>query len=138
MVAKTIINMKTVALFDKNLKEVEKYLPNNEWGEINKLNPARKQAKTLPEWAEYIRDLEKALKESNTYLVQYSSFKFQGSTGKQNYQEENVNYQIGINSELLTNKQESTCNTCKSGLIDYPEIHRRTCRCGKLGYNVEE
>ena len=28
------------------------------------------------------------------------------------------------------------CNNCKSGLIDYPELNRRTCRCGALGYNV--
>tara|TARA_B110000977_G_C10820355_1_gene393949 strand:- start:205 stop:387 length:183 start_codon:yes stop_codon:yes gene_type:complete len=31
---------------------------------------------------------------------------------------------------------KSFCNNCKSGLIDYPEINRRTCRCGALGYNV--
>ncbi len=30
------------------------------------------------------------------------------------------------------------CNTCKSGLIDYPDINRRTCRCGGLGYNVTD
>lgn len=30
------------------------------------------------------------------------------------------------------------CDTCKSGLIDYPDIYRRTCRCGRLGYNVTD
>lgn len=31
---------------------------------------------------------------------------------------------------------KSFCNNCKSGLVNYPEINRRTCRCGALGYNV--
>ena len=35
-------------------------------------------------------------------------------------------------------KAEPFCETCKSGLIDYPEISRRTCRCGSLGYNVKD
>lgn len=33
-------------------------------------------------------------------------------------------------------EREPFCDTCNSGLIDYPEINRRTCRCGRLGYNV--
>ena len=31
---------------------------------------------------------------------------------------------------------KSFCDNCKSGLIDYPEINRRTCQCGALRYNV--
>jgi hypothetical protein len=38
---------------------------------------------------------------------------------------------VGQNEQLV-------CDTCKSGLINYPEINRRTCRCGRLGYNVTD
>jgi len=39
-----------------------------------------------------------------------------------------------------TNKRDEKlfCNNCKSGLIDYPDLGRRTCMCGALGYNVTE
>ena len=36
----------------------------------------------------------------------------------------------------IDNVSKSFCNNCKSGLIVYPEINRRTCQCGALGYNV--
>ena len=36
----------------------------------------------------------------------------------------------------IPNVSKSFCNNCKSGLIDYAEINRRTCSCGALGYNV--
>ncbi len=36
------------------------------------------------------------------------------------------------------NKKKRYCTKCKSGLINYPEIGRRTCKCGALGYNVED
>jgi len=38
----------------------------------------------------------------------------------------------------VSKAKRTFCNNCKSGLIDYPEINRRTCRCGSLGYNVTE
>ena len=31
---------------------------------------------------------------------------------------------------------EPFCERCKSGLINYPEIPRRTCRCGSIGYDI--
>ena len=43
---------------------------------------------------------------------------------------------LGIHS--VSNAKRTFCNNCKSGLIDYPDINRRTCRCGALGYNVTE
>lgn len=39
---------------------------------------------------------------------------------------------------ISNRKEQLICNTCKSGLIDYPDINRRTCRCGGLGYNVTD
>jgi hypothetical protein len=39
---------------------------------------------------------------------------------------------------VVGRSEQLICNTCKSGLIDYPEINRRTCRCGGLGYNVKD
>jgi len=39
---------------------------------------------------------------------------------------------------VVGQSEQLTCDTCKSGLIDYPEIPRRTCRCGSLGYNVTD
>jgi len=40
--------------------------------------------------------------------------------------------------DVVGQSQQLICDTCKSGLIDYPEINRRTCRCGGLGYNVTD
>lgn len=31
---------------------------------------------------------------------------------------------------------KTTCDTCFSELINYGEIGRRTCSCGRMGYNV--
>jgi hypothetical protein len=39
---------------------------------------------------------------------------------------------------VVGRSEQLICDTCKSGLIDYPEINRRTCRCGALGYNVTD
>lgn len=38
--------------------------------------------------------------------------------------------------DVVGRSEQLICDICKSGLIDYPEINRRTCRCGGLGYNV--
>ena len=38
--------------------------------------------------------------------------------------------------DVVGRSEQLKCDICKSGLIDYPEIDRRTCRCGALGYNV--
>jgi hypothetical protein len=40
--------------------------------------------------------------------------------------------------DVVGRSKQLICDTCKSGLIDYPEINRRTCRCGGLGYNVTD
>lgn len=40
--------------------------------------------------------------------------------------------------DVVGRSEQLICDTCKSGLIDYPDIHRRTCRCGGLGYNVTD
>jgi hypothetical protein len=40
--------------------------------------------------------------------------------------------------DVVGRSEQLICDTCKSGLINYPEIHRRTCRCGALGYNVTD
>ena len=45
-------------------------------------------------------------------------------------------YQYLVKKLTIPVVSKSFCNNCKSGLIDYPEINRRTCRCGALGYNV--
>lgn len=34
---------------------------------------------------------------------------------------------------VVEQSEQLICDTCKSGLIDYPDIYRRTCRCGRLG-----
>lgn len=39
---------------------------------------------------------------------------------------------------VVGQSEQLICDTCKNGLIDYPEINRRTCRCGRLGYNVTD
>ena len=39
---------------------------------------------------------------------------------------------------IVGRSEQLICDTCKSGLIDYPDINRRTCRCGGLGYNVTD
>ena len=39
---------------------------------------------------------------------------------------------------VVGRSEQLVCDTCKSGLINYPEINRRTCRCGALGYNVTD
>lgn len=39
---------------------------------------------------------------------------------------------------VVGQSEQLICNTCKSGLIDYPDINRRTCSCGGLGYNVTD
>ena len=44
---------------------------------------------------------------------------------------------LGI-ADVVGRSEQLICDTCKSGLIDYPEINRRTCRCGGLGYNVTD
>ena len=41
-------------------------------------------------------------------------------------------------TDVVGQSEQLICDTCKSGLIDYPEIPRRTCRCGRLGYNVTD
>ncbi len=41
-------------------------------------------------------------------------------------------------NEVLDTVSKPFCNNCKSGLKNYPEINRRTCSCGALGYNVTE
>jgi len=43
-----------------------------------------------------------------------------------------------LHKHIVSNAKRTFCNNCKSGLIDYPEIGRRTCRCGALDYNVTE
>lgn len=40
--------------------------------------------------------------------------------------------------DVVGRSEQLICNICKSGLIDYPEIYRRTCCCGGLGYNVTD
>lgn len=40
--------------------------------------------------------------------------------------------------DVVGRSEQLICDTCKSGLIDYPDINRRTCRCGGLGYNVTD
>ena len=40
--------------------------------------------------------------------------------------------------DVVGQSEQLICDTCKSGLIDYLEINRRTCRCGGLGYNVTD
>lgn len=39
---------------------------------------------------------------------------------------------------VVGRSEQLICDTCKSGLINYPEINRRTCSCGRLGYNVTD
>ena len=39
---------------------------------------------------------------------------------------------------VVGQSEQLICDTCKSGLINYPEINRRTCSCGRLGYNVTD
>ena len=39
---------------------------------------------------------------------------------------------------VVGRSEQLVCDTCKGGLINYPEINRRTCRCGALGYNVTD
>lgn len=43
-----------------------------------------------------------------------------------------------IIADVVGRSEQLICDTCKSGLIDYPDINRRTCRCGGLGYNVTD
>lgn len=40
--------------------------------------------------------------------------------------------------DVVGKSEPLVCDTCKSGLIDYLDINRRTCRCGGLGYNVTD
>lgn len=42
--------------------------------------------------------------------------------------------------DRLNVKQENQkiCKYCGMGAQDYPEIGRRTCPCGGLGYNVKD
>lgn len=59
-------------------------------------------------------------------------------------QEHDLNLTVGqMNDIVQESKRLDTklskplkCDTCKSGLIEYKELNRRTCRCGRLGYNV--
>ncbi len=39
---------------------------------------------------------------------------------------------------VVGRSEQLICDTCKSCLIDYLDINRRTCRCGRLGYNVTD
>lgn len=43
-----------------------------------------------------------------------------------------------LDIQRVSDAKRTFCNNCKSGLIDYHEIGRRTCSCGALGYNVTE
>ena len=40
--------------------------------------------------------------------------------------------------DVVGRRKQLICDNCKSGLINYPEIGRRTCSCGRLGYNVTD
>ena len=39
---------------------------------------------------------------------------------------------------ISESEANDVCDTCKSELINYTEINRRTCRCGRMGYNVTD
>lgn len=42
-------------------------------------------------------------------------------------------------SDIISeNAVNDVCDKCKSGLINYPDLGRRTCRCGAMGYNVTD
>ena len=64
------------------------------------------------------------------HIEQYGFFK-QGGYKQAESKQLNM-HDVSMQSEQLI------CDTCKSGLIDYPDINRRTCRCGGLGYNVTD
>jgi len=39
---------------------------------------------------------------------------------------------------VVGRSEQLICDTCKSGLINCPDIYRRTCSCGSLGCNFTD